>query len=442
MAGRAAIAAMPVLERAPADRLRSASVPDPEYRVLSRLFFALLAFAPAAPLLAQAPASPTVPAPQTQHADAIAALTKRYDEQPQAHYLAYLIARFSAEDDLADDALQWLALLHKRGWDLGVNPRDFPKLAGRDEFRAIRTKLQRQQTRRAQGQRALLVNVAGLVPEGLAFDAKRERFLIGALNAARIHAVNARGRVEPFWSSADPVVVLGLTVSPDGESLYAAIDPTTRLREAGTAKPFVLQLSLADGRELARLPANDAGFLNDLCVMRDGRVFASDSDQSRIFRAGPGEGSLHLWTEPGHLIAANGVVCDDARDALYVAVYNGISRIGIADAKAQLLPTPKGAAVGGNDGLYLHGRDLIGVQNGFGAGRVLRARLSADGAAITRVETLESAIVDLNEPTTGALTPDGFVYIANSQIWKWDDKAETLRDGARLAPILLRRVPL
>jgi len=104
--------------------------------------------------------------------------------------------------------------------------------------------------------------------------------------------------------------------------------------------------------------------------------------------------------------------------------------------------TARPPAAGGIDGLYLADRYLIGVQNGFGAGRVLRARLSTDGREIQRVEALESAVVDLNEPTTGTVTPGGFVYIANSQIWKWDADAESLRAGARLSPIMLRRVPL
>lgn len=402
--------------------------------MLSRFFLLLLSAFCAAPALHAQTA--------TEHADAIAALGKRYAEQPQSHYLAYLLARFCAEDGLDDEALQWLALLHKRGWDLGVNPRDFPGLRERDEFRAIKLKLQRQQQRRARGQRALLVNVPGLVPEGLAYDAKRNRFLIGAFNAPRIHAVDRQGRVASFWSVDEPVVVLGMTVSADGGSVFAAVNPTTRQREAGTAKPFVVRIALDDGRELMRLPAPEAVFLNDLCLMRDGRVFASDSDQSRIFRAAAQDTALSLWQEPGHAIAANGMACDDEHDAIFVAVYNGISRIDVRNGQAQLLQGPNGSAIGGNDGLYLHDSHLIGVQNGFGAGRVVRARLSADGRQITRVETLESAIVDLNEPTTGAVAPDGFVYIANSQIWKWDDKTEALRDGVKLAPIMLRKVPL
>jgi hypothetical protein len=402
--------------------------------VLSRICLLLLsALAAAAPLPAQTTAD---------HAEAVAALTQRYAEQPQSHYLAYMLARFSAEDGLDDDALQWLSLLLKRGWDLGVNPRDFPGLQNRDEFRALKLKLQRQQQRRERGQRALLVNVAGLVPEGLAYDAKRDRFLVGAMNAPRIHAVDRHGRVSLLWSVDEPVVVLGMSVAGDGETVLAVLNPTPRARAAGTGKPAVVRIALADGRELARLPAGDAAFLNDLCQMRDGRLFVSDSEQSRLFRAGPADTSLSLWTEPGHAIAANGMACDDAHDAVYVAVYNGISRIDAGSGQAQLLAPPNGAATGGIDGLYLVDRYLIGVQNGFGAGRVLRARLSTDGREMQRVETLESAVVDLNEPTTGTVTPDGFVYIANSQIWKWDADAESLRTGARLSPIMLRRVPL
>ncbi|HVH35872.1 MAG TPA: hypothetical protein VM847_17375 [Tahibacter sp.] len=393
-------------------------------------------------LIALAAVTPLRAQTATDHAEAIAALTQRYAEQPQSHYLAYMLARFSTEDGLDEAALQWLTLLHKRGWDLGVNPRDFPGLQNREEFRALKLKLQRQQQRRERGQRALLVNVAGLVPEGLAYDARRDRFLVGAMNAPRIHAVDRHGRVSLLWSTDAPVVVLGMSVAGDGETLLAVVNPTPRARAAGTVKPFVVRIALADGHEIARLPADEAAFLNDLCQMRDGRIFVSDSEQSRLFRAGPADTALRLWTEPGHAIAANGMACDDAHDAVYAAVYNGISRIDAASGQAQLLAAPNGAATGGIDGLYLSDRYLVGVQNGFGAGRVLRARLSADGREIHRVETLESAIVDLNEPTTGTLTPDGFVYIANSQIWKWDADKESLRPDTRLSPIMLRRVPL
>ena len=391
-------------------------------------------------LMALAAVMPLQAQTSTDHAEAIAALTQRYVEQPQSHYLAYMLARFSAEDGLDEAALQWLTLLHKRGWDLGVNPRDFPGLQNREEFRALKLKLQRQQQRRERGQRALLVNVAGLVPEGLAYDAKRDRFLVGAMNAPRIHAVDRHGRVSLLWSTDAPVVVLGMSVAGDGETLLAVVNPTPQARAAGTLRPFVARIALADGHEISRLPADDAAFLNDLCQMRDGRVFVSDSEQSRLFRAGPADTALSLWSEPGHAIAANGMACDDAHDAVYVAVYNGISRIDAASGQAQLLAAPNGAATGGIDGLYLSDRYLVGVQNGFGAGRVLRARLSADGREIHRVETLESAIVDLNEPTTGTLTPDGFVYIANSQIWKWDADKQSLRPDTRRSMIGDRRV--
>lgn len=378
---------------------------------------------------------------QEEPGDAITALTKRYQEQPQAHYLAYLLARFNADANQQEAALDWLAKLDERGWDLGINPRDFPSLQGNEEFRAIKIELQRQQQRRERGQREVLVNVAGLIPEGLAYDGQRQRYIIGAYNKAQIHAVDLRGKVTRLWAVEEAASVLGMTVAADGRTLYAAVNPTPAARAAG-AKSFVLLLDLTDGHELRRMPAAEAGYLNDLCLLRDGRIVASDSANSRLLHAAPGAAALSLWDEPGHVIAANGVACDDARDAVYVAVYNGISRVDAGSGAAELMDTPRGAAVGGIDGLYLDGSSLIGVQNGFGAGRVLRMRLSGDGESLGRVETLESGIVDLNEPTTGALTTTSFVYIANSQIWKWDEQKQRLRDGLRAAPIMLRRVPL
>lgn len=375
-----------------------------------------------------------------ERSGAITALGKRYENQPNAHFLAYLLARFNADAGRSSEALDWLDKLAERGWDLGINPRDFPSLQNSEEFRNIKLRLQRQQQRRERGRREVLVNVDGLIPEGLAYDTQRQRYLIGAFNRAQISTVDPRGKVGRLWASEEKLSVLGLSVAGD-EVLYAAVNPAATRRAMGD-KPFVLKLALADGRELGRLPAPEAGLLNDLCLMPDGRLYASDSDNSRLLRAEPGAAALSLWNEPGHAIAANGIACDGDRNIVFVAVYNGISRIDAQSGQAALLDAPRSAALGGMDGLYLHDRELVGVQNGFGAGRVLRARLSGDGRNVLRVETLESAIVDLNEPTTGALTPGGFVYIANSQIWKWDADKERLRPGQRAVPVMLRRVPL
>lgn len=376
----------------------------------------------------------------TERSGAISALGKRYEDQPHAHFLAYLLARFNADAGRSAEALDWLDKLAERGWDLGINPRDFPSLQNSEEFRNIKLRLQRQQQRRERGQREVLVNVDGLIPEGLAYDAQRQRYVIGAFNRAQISTVDPRGKVTRLWTSEEKLSVLGMSVAGDGV-LYAAINPAASRRSAGD-KPFVLKLDLDDGRELGRLPAPEAAFLNDLCLMPDGRLYASDSENSRLLHAAAGAAALSLWNEPGHAIAANGIACDGDRNVVFVAVYNGISRVDAQSGEAALVTAPRSAAVGGIDGLYLHDKELVGVQNGFGAGRVLRARLSGDGRNVMRVETLESAIVDLNEPTTGALTPNGFVYIANSQIWKWDADKESLRPGQSAAPIMLRRVPL
>ena len=65
---------------------------------------------------------------------AITALGKRYEDQPHAHFLVYLLARFNADAGRTEVALDWLDKLARQGWELGINPRDFPSLQASEEF--------------------------------------------------------------------------------------------------------------------------------------------------------------------------------------------------------------------------------------------------------------------------------------------------------------------
>jgi hypothetical protein len=97
-------------------------------------------------------------------------------------------------------------------------------------------------------------------------------------------------------------------------------------------------------------------------------------------------------------------------------------------------------SIAGFDGLYFHHNSLIGIQNGVGTPRVLQLKLSADGARVVGVNTLEyrSPLVEI--PTTGAIYRDHFYFIANSQIDQLD--GEKIRNPAKLKPVRIVVVPL
>ncbi len=74
---------------------------------------------------------------------------------------------------------------------------------------------------------------------------------------------------------------------------------------------------------------------------------------------------------------------------------------------------PPRETVAAIDGLYEWQDGLIGVQNVTNPGRVIWMPLSHDGLTVTGVRTLLSHHhPSLDEPTTGAVGPDGFFLLA------------------------------
>jgi len=67
--------------------------------------------------------------------------------------------------------------------------------------------------------------------------------------------------------------------------------------------------------------------------------------------------------------------------------------------------------------------------------------LSDDGRRVTRVEVLDRNIALADEPTIGALVGDDFVYVANSQWSKHDDRGRRVASRV-LTPARLLSVPI
>ena len=103
----------------------------------------------------------------------------------------------------------------------------------------------------------------------------------------------------------------------------------------------------------------------------------------------------------GSLRYPNGIACDAGH--VLVAHASGIALVSpVSGARAELA-VPAGATLGGLDGLYVDGDVLLGVQNGFGSPRIVRADLDAGHSAALRITVLESAHPALETPTTAAL---------------------------------------
>jgi hypothetical protein len=97
-------------------------------------------------------------------------------------------------------------------------------------------------------------------------------------------------------------------------------------------------------------------------------------------------------------------------------------------------------SLAGIDGLYWYKGDLVGVQYGTGAYRVMRWRLSPDSRAVTSSEVLEYRTDLVDFPTTGAIVDDDFYFIANTGIGNLENGR--IVDVAKLEPVRIAVVKL
>ena len=170
--------------------------------------------------------------------------------------------------------------------------------------------------------------------------------------------------------------------------------------DSGKAALFAFDLDTGAVRERWMLSDGRSHLLNDVAVAPDGTAYVTDSDAGAVWRHRPDDDGLVPFLPAGALRYPNGIACDGTR--VLVAHLGGIAVVTPRGARSELA-VPTGATLGGLDGLYVDGDVVLGVQNGFGCSRIVRADLDARHAAALRITVLESAHPALEMPTTGAL---------------------------------------
>lgn len=318
----------------------------------------------------------------------------------------------------------------------------FEPLWNDPDFRAARERLAAEEPRTPDAPRSLRLGDAKLVPEGIAWDAARKRFLIGSIAQRRIIAVDRRGKTREFSSPDDKLdAVLGLAVDNRRRQLYAV---STNGFEDGARterRNALVVYDLGRGRRVGRHDVPEAMQLNDVAIAADGTVYVTDSAAGSIFRMRPGERRLSLFGTARAARGANGIAVAPDR-TVYVTLNTGIGRVDPKDGSLVRLPQPDNVVSCGIDGLYWHEGDLLGVQNSTNPGRVIRLHLGDGGRRIERLTVLQSHHhPDFVEPTTGAIADGKLHVLANTYVASYQPDG-SLRDAEAMKPTVVLAVPL
>ena len=347
--------------------------------------------------------------------------------------------------DLGDRGAAFDLLRSLQGRKLGLVPvRDagFDKAWGDPEFQKIREELANDEPRTPDAFVAFRLADPKLIPEGIAYDPKQDRFFIGSVAQKKIVSVNRKGEVRDFSKPGDNLdCVLGLFVDVAHEQLYA-VSTNGFLDEAQKQRRnAVVQYDLKTGRLVDRFDAPDANQLNDLTIVDDGSIYATDSATGRLFQKMPDEKRLAPFGAKGALPGANGITLS-SDSKLYVAISTGIATIDLSTGVPTRLPQPDTVVTGGCDGLYWYRGDLVGIQNVTNPGRVIRIALTDQGTRISGITVLQSHHhPEFAEPTTGAITADTLFVIANSYVGHFQPN-RSIKDAGQLKPTAIVAVPL
>jgi hypothetical protein len=279
---------------------------------------------------------------------------------------------------------------------------------------------------------AFTIDRTSLIPEGLAYDAKKKRFFLSSVRTKTIFEIDEKGRVREFATSS--YGIFGMAVDAKRNVLWAtttALPQVNDYAKEDEGKSALLQIDLETGSVVNALRASDGGahHFGDVAVAPDGEVFVSDSATPTIYRVSGH--TLDPYVK-GAFTSLQGIA--PSATMLFVADYSrGLLAIDRRTRDVLPLKVPNDAGLLGIDGLYLaNDTTLIATQNGTTPNRILRIRLSPNRLAVQSVETLAANLPEMGDPTLGVLARNRFYFNANAQ-WELFGEDGRIADPLKLA---------
>ena len=134
----------------------------------------------------------------------------------------------------------------------------------------------------------------GLIPEGIEYDTKNNRFLVGSISQGTVFVVGNDGTLTPFIQDPELKSSVGLEVDEERNRLLVANSDAAAFggQVPGHAKLGIYNLDTGERIAMVDLGAlgpegAKAHFANDIAVGNDGSVYVTDSLARAVFKVAP-----------------------------------------------------------------------------------------------------------------------------------------------------------
>lgn len=261
----------------------------------------------------------------------------------------------------------------------------------------------------------ITLKAPGSLPEGIEYDAKNKRFLVGSLSEGTVYTVAADGTRKPFIQDPDLKSSVGIEADEERNRLLVANSDSAVFRGQGAGQAKLGIYDLTSGKRLAMLDLAAVGpkdakshFANDVAVAKDGSVYVTNTMARVVYKVDSKNNvSVVVPNDFGAgQVMLNGI---EAHPSGYLLVAESMS----GDLYKVPLSNPAGLTkvklpeqVTGADGIVWHPEGcLIVVRND--ASRSVIALKSTDDWATAKVD----ARGQFSTQGTTAAVKDGSVYV-------------------------------
>lgn len=276
-----------------------------------------------------------------------------------------------------------------------------------------------------------------LLPESAAFIGvgQRQYYYVGAVRNGGVYAGKALYAKTTGGVYGIKIVDRLIWTVENTRPPYAAS------AEKGDVSGF-FAYDLGSGEQRCAAPLNTGDAVLGAIEATPIGLIASDSQTPRLFVMEGCESAPRILSEDARFINLQGVAYDPERKLLFVADYlAGIFSVDLASGAVTALANDADAHLGAIDGLSWYNGDLIGIQNGTLPQRIVRLRLNPQGDAVVKLDVLQRALPDWNEPTNGVIVGDDLVYVATSNWPAYAGNGAEI-EGAERKPLRLMSAPL
>lgn len=251
---------------------------------------------------------------------------------------------------------------------------------------------------------------ADLIPESIAFDAAKSRWLVSSVRRAKIVFANGKLFAKTSWP------VFALAADSQRRILWASTAVVAQCAVCPDPKhehSALLALDLDTGAERRRIASPINGVLGDMLLAPNGDLYVSEGMHGAVFRLPLGAQAFERLDSAGDFRSPQTPALSADGGTLFIPDYDrGIAALTLADHHLRWLEPAAAVTLTGIDGLYMDQGAFIAIQNGTTPERIVR--IAAD---LQQLQVLEAGWPGLGEPTHGAIVGRRFYFLANSG---WD----------------------